>query len=467
MTAWLPTRPGNPVVFARVFMSSGEGARLEGLVSGRLGPTAVAATDREPWQLGATGLDRLVVSGHALIEGIEVLRAGAVNPRPEGEPLLLSLPLSEAFRYRGLDDGWDRAVERVERGAPLRVGLHDEPEADGPWSCREQSPDEEAERVKALWGAQLEELVMSLLAESPVSQQRLRMPPQTLSGPTAASRVVVPPLASVLQAALDPGVGRLLGFVERDESPPAGPEGHVAYVVRGAFMLRRPPLGRRFSWLGPALVEPPGEFPLELPPSVREPGQGLFADLWTVAIATVGGRTPAPQPPGIEGSEDLGWVPETPPAARRHVGLRLAALRPAAAIALARREPSFAGLNPRLSQLLEGAPDRALPIVCGVLAELPTAPAAARAGQGEVFDREAPAEEVAYGVAQSDWFGRWSEWAEAAAGPGLRPAVPEPVLEAAFVPSAAAGDRVGSRCGASSFATTSCRPVDCRWNGSS
>ncbi|HEX5927895.1 MAG TPA: hypothetical protein VFY48_00710 [Solirubrobacterales bacterium] len=447
VTAWLPTRPGNPVVYARVFMSAGEGARVDGFVSGRLGPTAVAGTDRHPWGLGATGLDRLVVSGDALIEGITVLRAAAIDPRPEGEPLLLSLPVADAFRYRGVEDAWGEAMRRVERGAPLRVGLHDDFESSDPWSCREAGAGEEEERVKALWGAQLEELVTALLAEGPISQQRLRMPPRALSGPAADSSVVVPPLASVLQAALDPGVGRLLGFLERDESPPAGPEGLVAYLVRGAFMLRRAPLGRRFSWLGPALVEPPGEFPLDLPPSVWEPGQGQFADLWTVAVGSVGAGAPPPQPPRIEASEERGWVPESSPA-RRHVGLRLGGLGPGAGIALARRAPDSAGLNPRLSETLEGAPDRALPIVCGVLAELPTAAAAAAPGQGEVFDRTAPAEEVAYTVAQSDWFGRWSEWAEVTAAPGVRPAVPMPVLEAAFVPPAAAGDpgRLEVRC---------------------
>ncbi|HEV2727465.1 MAG TPA: hypothetical protein VGV34_04170, partial [Solirubrobacterales bacterium] len=85
-------------------------------------------------------------------------------------------------------------------------------------------------------------------------------------------------------------------------------------------------------------------------------------------------------------------------------------------------------------------PDRAIPMVCGELAELPTAAAAFAPGQGEVFDRRAPAEPLAYRLAQSDWFGRWSEWAAAEVEAGTRPAVPQPVLEAAFVPPATPGD---------------------------
>jgi len=442
VTAWLPSQPGNPVVWAAALIDAVDGeARVDAVLSGLSGPSVIASADRNPWQVCGTGIDRLMISGAGYIEAVLVLRAkdvvfGDLQSMPP-----LALPVADAYRYRGLEDPWDAALERVERGGPRLVGLHDEPEASDPWSCRALGADEEVERVKALWGAGLEGPVEALLAQSRVSQQRLRMPPQSLSGPTVESTAVVPPLATVLQGALDPGIGRLLGFVERDEEPPAQPGELVVYVVRGVFMVRRSALGRRLAWLEQAAIEPPGRFEAdELPKSVWDPGEGLFLDLATVAAVVVGEEAPRPRPPLFEGGEDLGWVPEIPPAARRHLSLRLGGLGPAATLAFARQEPELMGLNRRLSELIERAPDRALPIICGVPAELPTAPAASGPGQGEVVDRTAPAEPVGYRLAQSDWFGRWSGWAETGVGAGIRPPVPVPLLEAAFLPPAVPGD---------------------------
>jgi hypothetical protein len=442
VTAWLPPQPGNPVVWAAVLMDAVDGeARVDAVLSGLSGPSVIASADRSPWQVCGTGIDRLVISGEGYVTAVMVLRANDVVFGDLQPMSPLALPIAEAYRYRGLEDAWDPALERVERGSPRLVGLHDEPEASDPWSCRSLSAGEEVERVKALWGGRLEGLVDALLAQSPVSQQRLRMPPQPLSGPTVGSTAVVPPLATVMQGALDPGIGRLLGFVDRDEEPPVAPGELAVYVVRGTFMVRRAALGRRSAWLERHAIPAPGPYePGELPKSVFDPGEGLFLDLTTVAAVVVGEEAPRPESPLAEGGEDLGWVPETPPAARRHLSLRLGDLGPAATIAAARQEPDFAGLNPRLPDLIAGAPDRALPIVCGVPAELPTAPAASAPGQGELVDRTAPAEQVGYRIAQSDWFGRWSGWAETGMGAGVRPAVAEPVLEAAFLPPAVPGD---------------------------
>ncbi|HEX5592279.1 MAG TPA: hypothetical protein VFX35_02890 [Solirubrobacterales bacterium] len=442
VTAWLPSQPGNPVVWAAAVMDAADGkARVDAVLSGPLGPSVIASADRNPWQVCGTGIDRLVISGAGYVQAVQVVRAkdvvfGDLQPLPP-----LALPVADAYRYRGLEDSWDAALRRVERGSPRLVGLHDEPEAPDPGSCRALGTEEEVERVKALWGDRLDGTVEALLAQSPVSQQRLRMPPQSLSGPKVESTAVVPPLATVLQGALDPGLGRLLGFLDRDEEPPAQPGELAVYVVRGAFKMRWPILGRRLGWLEQARVEPPGPFEAdELPKSVWDPGEGLFLSLTTVAAVVVGEEAPRPEPPLVRGGEDLGWVPETPPAARRHLSLRLGGLGPAATLAFARSEPELTGLNPRLPELIEGAPDRALPIVCGVPAELPTAAAASEPGQGEVVDRTAPAEAVGYRLAQADWFGRWSGWAETGMAPGTRPPVPAPLLEAAFLPPADPGD---------------------------
>ncbi|HEV2727830.1 MAG TPA: hypothetical protein VGV34_06020, partial [Solirubrobacterales bacterium] len=236
VTAWLPSQPDNPVIWAMVKMDAQDGeVRVDAVLSGRSGPSALTSADRYPWQVCATGIDRLVISGEGYVESVHLLRARDVDTGGLEPMDPLALPVEGDFRYRGIDDAWSRAMDRVERGSPQLLGLHDEPEASDPWSCPSLDASEEMERVKALWSGQLEELVGILLEQSPLSQQRLRMPPQSLSetegGPKVESKAVVPPLASVLQAALDPSVGRLLGFVAHDEDPPVAAGRLAVYVV--------------------------------------------------------------------------------------------------------------------------------------------------------------------------------------------------------------------------------------------
>ncbi len=265
--------------------------------------------------------------------------------------------------------------------------------------------------------------------------------PGPLQGPTTPTpgTVAVPALAGVLSASLDPSMGRYLGLVEHDEAPPAPAGSLVIYLVRGAWIDYPDPWWSLLSGLlgGP---DDPADFPLPLPEIATEQREGGFLDLWTAAAVVVGAK-PAPIPPPAVGpGADLGWIHEAPPSARRHVSLPLAGLVPAAAVALARETPGLVGLNARLPDLLGGGPDRAVPIIPAILQEIGSVPAASAPGQGEVHDRLAPAGAVDYRVAQSDWFGRWSGWATGSAGPGVRPPVPVPILEASFADPATPGD---------------------------
>lgn len=442
VTAWLPAAANDPVISAVVEMEAEDKeARVDAVLSGLLGPTVLASATRSPWLVCGTGMDRLVVSGEGRIEGIRVTRAGMVRPRKVKQWQLLALPVEEGVRYRGIADAWAAAEERVLRGAPHLVGLHDDPGASDPGSCSPVEPAEEIDRVGFLWQERLEPVVDLLLNDVSAPQQSLRMPPEALVGTRTEASFEVPALASLLQAVLDPGVGRLVGLAEHDKDPPRE-EGYVVlYLIRGAFSLQREVLGRRrLAWLGGGAPDDPAEFPLDLPPSTKDPRQGSFADLWTVAGVAIGTESPRPQPPAVVGIEDLGWVPDSSPEDRRHIAIGLSGLGPAAAVALARESPGFAGLNPRLPDLFGSGPDRAVPIVCGILAETGLAPAASGPGQGEVCDRSTPAEGADYRIAQSDWFGRWSDWTFGSASEGARPAVPIPVLEAEFVSPTAAGE---------------------------
>ena len=483
-TAWLPSTPGDPVLWAEVLIEDARplevfraarrqtrelleletmatellhaerfgklerrrlprsGVRVDALVSGLLGPAVVATAIAAPYQVSATGMDRVEVSGFGSVVGIRVLRASSVE-KGEWDPWrLLALPVESGRRYHGLEDAWGEAENRVLRGAPQLLGLHDQPDASDPASCNPASDGEELDRVTTLWAERLERMVDVLLNDLTASPGRLRMQPEPLSGTRSSTATLqVPPLASVLQAALDPGVGRLLGFVEHDDAPPGNPGDLVVYAVRGAWTLYPRHLRELLTLLTLGGDADPNGFPLPLPPIVHEAPEGPFADFWTAAAVVVGAATPPPARPAIGAPEDLGWLPEVPPSARRHVVLPLSGLVPAAALAVARETPGTVGLNSRLPDVFGGgAPDRAIPIVPGVLAELGPTPAAQAPGQGEVHDRGAGAKPTEYRVAQADWFGRWSPWTFATAPAGIRPAVPVPVLEATFVPPATPGD---------------------------
>src|SRR5262249_13029060 len=106
-----------------------------------------------------------------------------------------------------------------------------------------------------------------------------------------------------------------------------------------------------------------------------------------------------------------------PPAAARELMIPASGLNAAATVALAQRAGAITGLNRRLPQT-----KRALSIL----------PSAARwstaGGAGTFHDNAAPPGEVFYRAAQTDWFGRWSEWFEIHGLAGVRPNPPEPSL---------------------------------------
>lgn len=488
-TAWLASVPGNPVVYVEVLVKGARpvrisvgnrpggplggvdvlrpalggrppfalsvpfpppprrqlpqsGVRVDALVSGVHGASVVATATRAPYQVCATGMDRVQVTGSGTVVGIRVLRALQVSEQPGREPWrYLALPIDRGARYEGLHDAWDRAEDRVLRGAPQLLGLHDDPDAPDPASCSAVGAADDLERVKLLWAERLEAMVRTVVDDLGEAPDRLLMAPEALSGTSVATASVqVPPLAGVLQGAVDPGVGRLLGLVDHDESPPAAPGEIVVYVVRGAWLV----YPRSILWLSPLLLlggpDDPDEFPLPLPSVIGEEAGGTFVDLWTMAAVVVDTPAPPVPRPVVGAVDDLGWVPEVPPAARRHVTIPLTGLAPAAAIALARETPGVVGLNRRLPDVYgSGAPDRAVPMVPGLLAETGAAPAASAPGEGEVHDQFTPEHAADYRVAQSDWFGRWSPWAQASVGAGVRPAVPVPVIESSYVDPATPG----------------------------
>lgn len=444
-TAWLPVQPGNPVLYAEVLVKAEDkGVRVDAIVTGTYGDAVVASAVVAPYQVCATGMERLLVSGVGVVHGVRILRLRDIKVGPPRKPdWLLALPVEDAARYRGIVDAESVAKDRVHRGAPQRVGLHDEPGAPDPASCSLLGSSDEFERVQTVYDARVVKLLDAVLNDTSAVPPAVMMPAEPMAGVASSPHTVgatmsAPALAGVLQSALDASMGRWLGLVEHDADP--GNRGDlVVYAVRGAWVDYPQPEWSLF--LGSLLGGPddPHAFPLPLPDLAAHSEEGGFLDLWTVAAVVVGRPAAPVSPPSCAAGVDLGWRQEAPPSQTRHVTLPLAGLVPAAQVALARETPDLAGLNPRLPEVLGDGPDRAIAIVPAVPSGVGAAPATAT-GQGEVHDRTAPAEAATYLVAQSDWFGRWSPWAHGDVGAGVRPGPPVPLLEALYADPADAGD---------------------------
>ena len=420
----------------------GQRTRVDAIVSGPVGDSVAATAVAAPYQVAAIGMDRLRVSGSGVIRGARVVRLSQPVRSSKFEGWRrLALPVSDGRRYRGIADALDVAMARVVDGAPQRFGLHDVPDAPDPTSCPPASADDEKDRVLALWDGRLDRLLDAVLNDLSAEPAHLLLDPETMTGTrSSVAAMQQPPLAGLLHSALDPGVGRLLGLVDRDDAPPAASGELVVYLVRGGFLLHLHDLGwPQFALLLPSVADP-NAFPLPLPKVAYDGSDGPFVDLITAAAAVVDVPSTAPPRPAIDSVDDVAWLPAEPPLARRHIAIGLGDLGPGAGLAVARDTPSVVGLNSRLPEVLANAPDRALPIVCGILREQAGAPAATAPGQGEMSDRGAGADATEYRVAQVDWFGRWSPWNYATVGAGVRPPVPVPVIQASWVPPVTAGD---------------------------
>jgi hypothetical protein len=452
VTAWLPVDPGNPVIFAEVLVKGDDkGVRVDAVVSGSYGDAVVASAAFPPYQVCATGMERLVVSGDGEVLGVRLLRLGELKIGPPREAWrLLALPIEDAARYRGIQNAEGEAKDRCYRGAPQRLGLHDEPASPDPASCSALDPGDEFSRVLTVYDARVVKLLDVVLNDTSAVPPALMMPAEPMTGVASSAQTVnasmsAPALAGVLQSALDPSMARWLGLLEHDDDP--GQPGYLTvYSVRGAWVDYPQPDWSLF--FGSLLGGPddPQSFPLPLPDLAAQSREGGFLDLWTVA-AVVPGQPAAPvSSPACGAGIDLGWQQEAPPSQTRHVTLPLAGLVPAAQVALGRETPTLVGLNPRLPEVLGAGPDRAIGIVPAVLAGAAGAPTAT--GQGEVHDRTAPADAATYRVAQSDWFGRWSQWAPGNVGAGVRPPLPTPLIEASYADPVTPGDdgKVTARC---------------------
>ncbi|HJZ74402.1 MAG TPA: hypothetical protein VKE51_21845, partial [Vicinamibacterales bacterium] len=428
VTGWLPGPAQGVCCWIEVMASPAAGSTLkvDAVVNTDRGPAAVATAAQPKYRVSASRIERVVVSGSGTVSG--VVWVNAVNVAKETASIyrLLSLPITGGQRYGGLATAAADASARVSRGAPTRTPLYDAVTAANALSAPAilNPTAAEASRIAtittkpAVW---LDRLVNDL--SKPPDELIETLAVTELAGGTSD----VSCLGGLWLAALDAGVNRWLGLGDVDNTPPSNTPGDViAYVIRGGWQqdlgsIDDPDLF--FTLPGSAKVTTVAAMATTLPPGAAMPPQARapFWDLYTVACATIAGPPARPPVPTLTVSQRH-WMPITPPSAQRELFVRASNLMGGAAAALARIDASTTiGLNDTSSS--------------GTLPLVPSAPGdATTPGQGDFFDRIAPATAVSYKLAQRDWFGRWSDWGQVNAPAGQRPAPPRPVLQVFYTP---------------------------------
>lgn len=402
--------------------------RVEGVVGTPLGDAPVAVRSSEPFHVYASHIERVVVRGSGTVTGFSWLPAENVTRL---EPLRLNpLPTTSGARYSGPADGRDRGFERVEKGAPQRRGMHEDATAASPGACPTATPPEEVDRVLNLV-VTAETTLDRLINDTSAPQQQL-LDTETVrdenGNPLGTSSR--PALLDLLQGAVDPGFARWLGFLDVDDSQFQSSE-VIAYVVDALFLPDAKALARAGlqGTLGPesqtedgvkALLGIAGFPELEkYAGGVKAMGRGPFLVGRVVLALTVGAPLDQPGIPGVASITSGDWLPATAPTANRELTASLASLLPGAGLASAIGQPAGAPLAERNPKdtigrllLLTARPD----------------PVALSATAGILADRTVDERDGSWRLAQSDWFGRWSNPALAPFGPASRPRPPRPTL---------------------------------------
>ena len=417
--------PLDPVVIRPLPFLLG-GLDVAQIESTTLGPTVVQHRSTAPYQLAASVIERIRISGSGVVRGVTWLDAVQLQKEQPKLWKRWALPHPDAARYVSMPNPEGAAKDRVAAGAPLREALYDAPSSTPPSAPPiADPPGHEVNRVVKRYSGDLEKALDRLVSDTsqPASDLTEPIPSRDEITHQVVGTINMNLLATVQMAAIDPGMSRWLGLADVDPEVRHLPAGTLAlYWLDGWWdgdgLGKETLLGRIFARTLPEAGGDPKIFEKMFdrkPP----PGVGRMLNLGTIVPLIVGVPPDRPNRPGVGALHSGPWNTElVPPAAARQVTLPLAGLMPANQLAFARVGPG--GPLP----LHEKGPDGGmLPISAAVL------PDAVEPGQGEVYDRMGPPDATRYRLAQADWFGRWSEWSEGLIGAASRPRPPRPVPE--------------------------------------
>ncbi|MBL8702081.1 MAG: hypothetical protein JNK67_27100 [Alphaproteobacteria bacterium] len=494
VTAYIPLRPGESCIWARVRADALGGglpaqppaapvrkaldtrsrlraARLDrtrrtadagGTATANLGMVAeaFAATIRGPASLGRRGIRPYAFSGPGIVEirltgsasvtGMEWLESRDLPAFDFMTWSLLTLPHLGGARYVSIENAIALAELRVLDQAPKRRPLQETLGMVAPEFAPAATPAYEALRVNAL-AAPLAADLDSLIADTSVEPLQQIVSDELRDGTRAIGTATQRRIDRVLQGQLDPGCAALLGYKARDREFTAVEDTLVFYWVSGFFRdFPSPVLGSSaFDVLMAAL--PPGNrfasakdllatlrnFAEPLPGVTLSQGRGDplqelsdYVGLGTLCVADRSAPLLPPQAPRIDSARHVGWMPVTPPDARREVELAVGGVLAGGLLAAEKQTPAASGTAASMNAA--NAAGAHLPIVLGMSATNSAIAPPPEPGTGFLFDRGAGAEPIRYGVAQEDRFGRWSPWTSVVNDPGPRPRPPRPVLRATY-----------------------------------
>lgn len=432
VTGWLPPIDRGVCCWIQVQVEKvGQGGvQMDGLVHNArlpLKPSVIGTTTRIQPTLSASRIDRVVLSGEAQVFGARWIDARSLPDQIQPSFWkLLPLPVGSGPRYISVFSAQDQAKDRVERGAPLLMGRHEEQTRFFASTGGAVGPGDELNRV-TLFQPDIDQWLSQLVYDLSLPLHDLTTPYRVQADgaqPMAQENLNVNTLGLLMQSSIDPGIARYLGFMESDQEVVGLPDGTlIAYLIRGLFRFDKKRHSQYLRALGKEQVISPEEglkifqeFDLKLS-ELKE--LDALTDFTTVAIATLGNPPDIPAPPLMRPADTSGpFLPDLPPSARREVVLRGDNLTPL--VALNRLDSS----GPVSLNRLTPDKNRALPLI-------PTVPnPGITSAQGEFADRTAPPDALRYQIAQADWFGRWSAWVEldAAAKPRPLPPVPAPTV---------------------------------------
>ncbi len=439
VTGVLPTHLISRCVWLKVETTASSNIRAEVFRDTERGPRLLAARDSAPLSLGGDAIDGVIVSGEGVVHDLTWLDVWRLEVVWD-EMYEMGLPRDAQPRFDDLAPGSPllRALQRVHRGAPTHLGLHDEPDAADATSTSPVTALQEDARSAAL-GLMAADALDALLSDLSAPQHALEQREFLEHGAGSETpEATWKPNELIHTSMHDPTLARALGYMDvelPDEyDPPA--EHVVMYQMR--------------SWwsIDPAALTP-AELATFLPsllglsltsatadggPSLEQRPDGLpVFYLWVPAVAV--GHTPPLRPAApVVGPEraptspatldHLGpWLPAQPPAARRQATVDIGGIAPAASLAVAADiDGIVTGLNERVP-VVGSIRERALLLV-------PTVPAdASENGTGRFTHRSVPEGGLTLRVAQADSFGRWSDWGVGALAAKERPAPPEPVFD--------------------------------------
>lgn len=439
---WLPSPAADATCcWIRIDDRRGDDLTVSAMVPTTRGPRCVARRSDGSREVWASSISHVLIEGTGTVTGAAWLPASV---RASRLLKLTALPVARPHpRYAALDDGVLQAAARVTRGAPLRRALYDVAGSPRPFDAPPLAIPVEVGRV-GLLGNRLHPDLLRLVDERVLDPALLTTTSPVIDDQdeeigTSASSC----LDAVLQASLDHGLARWLGFLDNDLI--VNDDVIAARVVTTVFA----PDWMRLLTSGVALSIPPDAVVADLAtlrdryPDFEALGDlegtvsGPFLDLAVTAAWSPGGTLDLPSPPHIVGVTDRptrtpdvevpgvsAWIPGVPPAATRSTRLDVGGLVAGAVLAFARDDLDGTGA----ATLNEPSPAATFhePLVAAVTATA----SGDSADAGTLTDRGCPAAAVRYHVAQADWFGRWSDWSSIDLAAGVRPRSPVPIIRA-------------------------------------